>query len=132
MDPTQLTAILDDIGRRIGPAGQHVYELAVRQAVITGVIELVGGLLLLISAVVIAVVVPLHFKSARRAYEARTLSGGYRYDSGPDRDIYVVVGVVGVAATLIFGAGCVASSVTHLLNPEYVALRDILSTLGVK
>lgn len=35
MNPDDLARILDDIGQRIGPAGERVFELAVRQQVIT-------------------------------------------------------------------------------------------------
>lgn len=38
MSPDDLAKILDELGKRLGPTGQHVFELAVRNVVITNTI----------------------------------------------------------------------------------------------
>jgi hypothetical protein len=55
MNPDDLARILDDLGRRVGPAGERVFELAVRQQVITNGLWATAAGAVVVIAVAIAV-----------------------------------------------------------------------------
>jgi len=112
MNPDDLAKILDELGQRLGPAGQHVFELAIRQVYINAG---VGLLLLVPVAIAWRWAIPI----IRREQAKDFL----------DQSIAVAMGVVlGLIAT---GIVCVSAitSISDVLNPEYAALKDILSRI---
>lgn len=113
MNATDLAKILDELGQRLGPTGQRVFELAIRQVYIDGVM---AGLLLVIVAVVGIVGGP-------RLY--RWSQGG----SYGDRDIFLMIFGVCYALILFLAVINVLIAVPALLNPEYAALRDLLAKI---
>lgn len=116
MTPDQLAQILDDLGKRLGPTGQHVFELAVRQVYINAGVATV---MVLATAIVGIVALP-------RLMRWQQLD----QSSTGDRGIVVMIlgflyGALGLIV-LVFAFFTIPS----VLNPEYAALRDILSAIG--
>ena len=133
MNPDELARILDELGKRLGPAGQHVFELAVRQQYINALLGLIeSGAVLLIGIPVILYCVRL---TRRRwaADMARYANSNDHSSSKPDIDGYVFAWIVGGALALfVLGMAAVDffASISILLNPEYAAIREILSAIG--
>ncbi len=55
MNPDDIARILDDLGSRIGPAGEYVFALAVRQAVIANALWFLGSVAVCVVAAFAAV-----------------------------------------------------------------------------
>jgi hypothetical protein len=106
MSPDDLARILDELGRRLGPAGEHVFALAVRQQIIEGTLLGIGGLILVIVGVIVAIV-------ARRN----------------DYDNDGFIGWFGPGFCFLFGGVLLAAALSQLLNPEYAAIRDLLKAV---
>ena len=104
MNPDDLARILDELGRRLGPAGEHVFALAVRQQIINGVFGVIAALILMIVGVVFVVV-------GRRQID----SDGFEWFAG---------GVAWIIAAIALIGG-----LSLLLNPEYAAIRELLSAV---
>lgn len=119
MSPDDLSKILDELGQRLGPAGGHVFELAVRQAIIDGVMSLVGGVVYL-AAFLVGVVLAVRIT---------------RRPASSDRDDFVTREMAPVLFLLVGGIGalvaavCALGGLSTLLNPEYAAIRDLLEHL---
>jgi hypothetical protein len=103
VNPDDIARILDDLGNRLGPAGEYVFALSVRYVVTDAILGLAFGAI----AAVIAVVAARW--ASRQQYEEVLLG-------------YLLAGVLGAIAAL-FGF----LNLRTLLNPEYAAIRDILS-----
>lgn len=121
MTPEELGRLLDELGQRIGPAGEHVFQLAVRQAVIDGVIGIIFGLTLVIGTGVI-------FVKAVKWILSRESTSSYNDDA---LDKGFPIGIMSLPAGLLIATGFVSlsSGISSLLNPEYAAIRDILSRI---
>jgi hypothetical protein len=115
MTADELARILDELGRRLGPTGAHVFDLAVRQVYINGIVSLV---LLGVVAIVGIVTIP-------RAYKWSVA------DTNPygDRGMLVVMGGAGYCLVVLLVVINAAVFVPAMLNPEYAALRDLLSAI---
>jgi phosphoglycerol transferase MdoB-like AlkP superfamily enzyme len=119
MNPDDLARILDELGRRLGPAGEHVFALAVRQQYIEGWTWLAAlGVLAIIAAIVTAVV------RWRITEYNRTNLPGSKTHVGFGWRVFCY-GAVWSLFFLVafFFLGKIA---TQLLNPEYAAIQDIL------
>ena len=112
MTAEQLSKILDELGQRLGPAGEHVFQLAVRQSWINGLLFVIGGVLLILTSVA---VFSLAWRWTRETYEKEIARGVFGFFC-----------LVGSGA----GAVMVMTSLSILLNPEYAAIRDLLSAVG--
>jgi ABC-type Fe3+ transport system permease subunit len=112
VNPDDLSRILDELGRRLGPAGSHVFELAVRQAIVS---SLIWGLL----ALVITIVCILGISRLVRGWS----------DQSDDGEFFSLMLIVGQMFVLVLSVGVTAASLVTLLNPEYSGLRDILSAI---
>ncbi len=116
MTADDLAKILDMLGQRLGPTGQYVFGLAVRQVYIdaaTSAVFLIGWVLLGL------VVGPRLYRyvteDGQSAYSSRDIGGVI---------VAVVYGLVGIMVLLV-----AAFAIPAVLNPEYAAIRDILSHL---
>ena len=114
MNPEDIARILDDLGNRIGPAGEYVWQLTVRQVVIDAWLWGAFGILLFlvgVACVVIAVKM-------------------YPPDSGdtPISDGAAFLALTGLAASI---AGILMDVMlgTTLLNPEYHAMIRLLDSV---
>jgi hypothetical protein len=118
MTPEQLTQLLDELGKRLGPGGAHVFELAVRQAIITSTMQLAAaGVLVAIAVTVLAVV---------WRFLHRDTSKLERWSSSDDEGV-AAVGIVVALFVIVIAVFGAVNSIPTLLNPEYAALRDLLS-----
>lgn len=118
MTAEQLGALLDELGKRLGPTGSHVFDLAVRQALIEGVVSTIGFVLGLVALV-----------STRRVYRWYLAGAeeGSRYN---DREMAAVFGCTGLGLGALCGiVQFLFWGVLLLLNPEYAAIQSILSSL---
>lgn len=114
MNPDDLVRILDELGERLGPTGEYVFALAVRQVYVDALFWIVA-FVLYVAALIIAV-----------PWVARWIADG---NSSSDRGLVGILGGIGaitLGGTLLVG---VLSSAPALFNPEYAALRDILGTV---
>ena len=115
MTPEQLAQILDELGTRLGPTGQHVFELAVRQVYINAaVVGIIFGVWLLITLV--AAVPAYRWSQSGNSYSDRGFVLG---------TISVFWGIGGLLLFIM-----VVIYVPSIFNPEYAAIRDILSAIG--
>jgi hypothetical protein len=114
MTPEQLGQFLDELGKRLGPAGDHVYQLAIRQVVISNAVGL---------AVAVAIFAFTFFGVRfvwRRARDADSTDEGF----------LKVISSIGAIFGFLIGVIWAGTCLVSLLNPEYAALRDILSAIG--
>jgi hypothetical protein len=117
MSATDLAALLDELGRRLGPAGQHVFELAIRQVYINAITAVVAvGLLLVVG--VVSVPIAERWRTAENA------------DSAGGRDFVLLLPGVFYIGALVMALTWVVSTVPAVLNPEYAAIQDILRSIG--
>lgn len=97
------------------PGARHVYEVLVRQAWITGLVDTamcVGGLVAFVS---LLRWLPRNWDRVERAGDGAVIAT-------------IVMSIcVGIAAIISFV--CFGQSLAHLVNPEYYALKDILGAL---
>lgn len=114
MTPEEIARILDELGQRLGPAGQRVFELAVRQQLINGILTEIFGVVLLSVAVVILIII-------RRLWDS--------IDSY-DRDFVGVFGGLAIILLSLAGLLVLFMGASPLLNPEYAALHDLLYAIG--
>lgn len=129
MNPDDIIKLLDELGRRIGPTGQYVWQIAVKQASIDGWLTVSAGILLLLSIGLSFGVALLYSHKAWRSYRARKDAGGGGYfDSPPGWEPFIIAGMVSLFA-LIAGVISILVGISTLANPEYHALIDILQSL---
>ena len=116
MTADELARILDELGQRLGPTGEYVFALAVRQVYIDALI----GLGVFAALLVIGLV------AFRPIY--RWAEDGNSYG---DRGIVAILaGVFWALAVLMTGLNALFfDGLPSLLNPEYAALRDLLGTI---
>lgn len=117
MNPDDLAKILDELGKRLGPTGEHVFELAVRQVYINAA---TATLLLVVFVGINVLAVPRMWR-----YVTAPNQGSYS-DRGMAAFLLGMLDV-GVGGLVLLAAVIYIPSV---LNPEYAAIRDILSAVS--
>lgn len=131
MEPEDLARILDDLGQRLGPTGEYVFALAVRQVVIDASITLAWGIPTILAVTAVVVWAARFTRQRYAAAKAIEKPGGYSYER-VDLMNYVMPWLMfGFIGSIVLGTAGLA--VTHqlgrLLNPEYAAIRDILGAV---
>lgn len=106
MTPDDLTKLLDALTARLGPTGQHVFDLAVRQVILTNALSLLGGSAAMVLTIILA----------RVAYRL--------YPSGP-WDLAALGSCVAFGVALLV----ILRAVVPLLNPEYAAIQELLRAI---
>jgi len=126
MTADELSRILDELGKRLGPTGRHVFDLAVRQVYIDAIIGIVIGVVV----VSIYVVGMNKLIAMTRSALVRQKESDHYYSSDPFLD-WFPVDMVGIFAgvAVILGVRNLVDSLSHLANPEYAALRDLMGAL---
>jgi hypothetical protein len=111
---------LDQLGQKLTPTAQHVFELAVRNQIITGIQMLVAGLLLILLGTAILVI-------------GGRLCWKYGHSGRYDAEDGAIFGggfvLFGSGVGLMVGLLNVFNSLPYLLNPEWMALKDIMASL---
>ncbi len=110
MNPEDIGRILDEIGERIGPAGEYAWHLTVRQVVIDAVMWGVFGCALLGLAVLTYVLLR-------------------RNTAESDKPMSVVDCLALASWAAIPGTAIIALLGTMLLNPEYHAMLRLITTV---
>ena len=114
MNPEDVGRILDEIGERIGPAGEYAWSVLV-----TG--ERVVGVVFAASAVAAAVGAYVLYRLARWAYHKHEEAGPY--DS---HDLGAYAFGAGAAACAVAALILIGTALPSLIAPEYVVLRNIV------
>lgn len=109
MSSDEIVTLLDELGRRLGPAGQHVLELGTRQIITSSIVWI-------ITAIAVVIACFLGIRWGWRAWNNSEDIGG---------PILMTFGGFGIATSVIV----IATSLIALLNPEWSALTQILTTL---
>jgi len=122
MTADDLAKILDELGQRLGPAGQHVFALAVRQQLIDGAI----GAALIVVLVVLTILVTIVAHNGVADFNARHPHPSNDY-VGLGWRFGMYCGIWAAAVIIIAFIGGIAAS--KLLNPEYAAIKDILGAI---
>lgn len=129
MNPDDLARILDELGKRLGPAGEHVFELAIRQVVIDAVITLAWAVPLLIATAITTYLVGRWTIGAYRKEKAEEDPRAYHsVDVFPYALSWLLAGLIIVCIVIVAGTALVYN-LSRILNPEYAAIRDILNAV---
>lgn len=117
MTPDQLEQFLTDLATKLGPAGQHVYELAVRQQLINGILgTFVWGATFVVCLVILW-----------RCHHAYV--GMSQEDKAHDPGMMAVVFSF---FSLLFGTIALIAwallVLPLLLNPEWYAIQSLIAT----
>lgn len=112
MNAEQLIQLLDELMRRLDGPAKYVFELSVRQVVVGGILDI--GL-----AIALAIAIPTVGRRIMRAER--------KYEGGSPIFSVVVIGIACVLVVLLTIDG-----VSHLLNPEWYAIKDILGLITGK
>jgi len=109
MNPDDIAKILDDLGQRLGPAGQHVFQVAIQQVYVDS--TLIG---ILTIGVIIATI--LLFRYTKKVYGPQTID---------DKISTAMLGfVIGV-----FEVGFLIITIKPMFNPEWSAIQRILDSI---
>lgn len=115
--------LLDELSKRLSPAEQHIFELAVRQQAIDALTSLIISTIVII---VLSVIIILAWKDGNNRYDKN-------HETNLDVNWTIVFGGGFVLlAVIAITIGFLPQNITKLLNPEYAALKDILSQVTGK
>jgi len=103
--------LLESLAERLTPPARHVWDLALRQMIIEGVLSAILAGIGLIGAGVALVVV------------LRTFAGSRRHEDYCDHDVLYVLGSIAGAIGGTFGLIFGSAAIAKLLNPEWAVLR---------
>lgn len=132
MNPDDLARILDELGQRLGPTGEYVFALAVRQVYIDSVLSVLTGVGLTVAATIVL-----------RAIKGKVAADWARWNALPQQEqrypyLNNKPDILGgslwwfVVPGLMFALGplLITNGLSRFPNPEYAALRDILGAIG--
>ena len=123
MDPNDIAKILDELGQRLGPAGNHIFEITVRQTYINAWTQVI---IAVVSTIIL--IVWLSHLSSR-------FVDNWNTDILPPSEVawtvaHTVVFVALVVITLIsVGVVLFGGTIGALLNPEYAAMETLLNLI---
>ena len=114
MNADDLAKILDDLGQRLGPTGEYVFQLAVQQVYVEAIVTIVATALVAVAGLVVGPRIYKWYK-ADKPYGMRD----------------VPTFMIGLLFSLVMLGGIIGtlSGLSRLLNPEYAALRDIIGAI---
>lgn len=110
----EILSRLDALAAKLGVAGNHLWELSIRQQKIGGIEEIIFSGILIILAISFGFWAKREFPKANRRSEDPI---------GAVLLLFVSVGVFIIGAALLFGG------INSLLNPEYFAFEHITKLL---
>jgi amino acid transporter len=113
MDADKIIQLLDQISQRVGPVGNHVVELAIRQVIAESAVGLIIGLIFLVPLVIIGAVL-FWFAFTHEPQNIDDDSDGAALAFGIFFGFLVVV-------ILLIESG----NIVHLLNPEWAAIEKL-------
>ena len=110
MTPEQVAQIIEMLAEKLGPLGEHVWTIYVRQVYV----DVVGGVLWIIALLIGAVAFQ------RLAIRARGMS------SSVDREFMGAGAYIGIAVCILLAFCALTFGVLKILNPEYHAIQMLL------
>ena len=111
MNPEDIGRILDEIGERIGPAGAYAWGLAVRYQIIDGILGAVVGL-----GIAAVSVFAMRF-AWRQTSQSEDIDRGF---------VRMIAALIGFPL-LVFSIFWIGGSLVQLMNPEWSAIKSIIS-----
>ena len=114
MNADDLVRLLDELGQRLGPTGEYVFALAVRQVYVDAAIYIGAWLVVVIGLAIVAR--PLY----RWTQDDR---------SSGERGLAAALGAMCAGFVLVILTVAALLSLASLLNPEYAALRSLLGSV---
>jgi len=119
----KITTALEQLAAKLGVAGEHLWEVLVRQVGVTAVAHTIAWLIGAAACAFVAI----HARSMWKKWD----SVEHEKDDEPVAEIFMfILSTVGV--TLLFGAlvgRLVPEVATALANPEYAALQNVIRML---
>lgn len=130
MNPEDVGRVLDEIGERIGPAGEYAWTLTVRQVYFEAVVWGALSLVMIVGFVIALVVIwRMYLTKVRRWDNPDERPAGYRASSWrPEADGYAFASLAPIFA-LVLGTLGLATSLMKLVNPEYHAMVRLLERI---
>lgn len=113
---TRFDSVIGQLSEKLGVAADHFWPVFVRQQVVAGVAEMCAMMVLSIITFSASITV---FRWIKRDPEFE--------DDGTRAAIVVVTGVIGALIAVL----SVVVNVTHIFNPEYHALKDLVEMIGI-
>ena len=118
VDANTVSGILDEIGKRLsGPAG-HTYEILVKQAYISGYMDLTAGIGLTI----------LLFSFGYATY--RMFKNDFFRKHDDFATIWSILGCLAIILLPLLIICSLCTGIGELLNPEYYAIMDIVGKIS--
>lgn len=153
MTAEQLEKFLDDLATKLTPPGQHIFELAVRNQIITATMWTITGLVFIFLSLLIFTICLVWLCKSKEPEKPEYTGPPERYDRTPEvrkaeldydiakikyeknlsnynEDVTIAFIVMVVCFfTFFIGLSLLFLNIPTLLNPEWYALKDILSQI---
>jgi hypothetical protein len=135
IDPSlqkEIFARLDVLGSKLGVAAGHMYSVLVRQQIVGGVTDAAAAaFFFFVSGWGVYFVAKSPLFTEYPYPESASYDERSAIDKKEQRAGYMgaVFGVAGLIALLI-GLCCCGDAISELLNPEYGAIKELLSVIG--
>lgn len=118
MKEETITKYIDQLAQSLNVASEHVYEALIKQAMVSGIASIVWAVIFGIAAVVVLYV---GFKSAKNEFD--------RYGFYHDVSMTILFTLIAASFAVIPFGVAVENALTALLNPEYWAIKEVLSAI---
>ena len=124
MNADDVTKILNQLAEKLTPPAQHVWDLAMRQMIVTKGLAAIVGTLLLIIATIMAFKVYHWAQKTDIKNKEKEYDGYHSYDQF---DVWFPASLILIGCTLplILGIMAIYSALPTLLNPEWAVLMQI-------
>jgi hypothetical protein len=135
----KVTDYIDAVAAKLGVAAEHVYGVLLRQSFATGIADTVLGVILLAVLITICtLIIKAYTKAEYKRDEGRIYSSheipvnfyAKLKDFIDDNDLFWFLFTIVSICLAIFSIVCLYCGILELINPEYYAIKDILSAIS--
>lgn len=116
----QATKLLEQLAVKLGTTVEYLWAVLVKQAYVNAITNL-------IFAGIAALVILIGLAFIPKIMKLDSTDGGYDISS---RTLGWIIYLIITGACLITVIACTIPAITELANPEYWALKEVLSALG--
>lgn len=120
MNASQITSLIAKVSHLLAPTAKYVFALYIRQAYVIGIEDLLGGLALLVGAVLSGI---LCYKMVKKM----TTKGWDEFDNF---SFFVIMGSIsggiGTVIMVITSIPIFGVAIQYLINPQWAAIQMIL------